>query len=68
MSEINNGHWLTALDRTYMFAHMIEECLLTELVIKQHDEFRNIVQQVCDRLRELYQKIPNHPDWPEPNK
>ena len=49
MSEINNGHWLTALDRTYMFAHMIEECLLTELVIEQHDEFRNIVQQVCDR-------------------
>ena len=61
--KLDEMHWHEALDRTYLCEMFITEHLLKHPAIEGTPSFRTRVLDAIDLLQQVYQRIPDHPDY-----
>ena len=59
MTEINDGHYLEAMDRIHVAICMIDEHILCHPLIEQQPEIKSKIEEALDCLGSAYQKVGN---------
>lgn len=55
--QLNEGHYIEALDRANILCDMVEDILLTHPVYLKHKKLRNKLEMAQDIIGEVYQQV-----------